>query len=127
MRKNSIKNTRINSEVMKELADMIRSDIKDPRIAPMTCVTDVEVAPDLKTCKVWISVLGGDEAREETLKGLKSAEGYMKRQLASRLNLRNTPALTFLSDVSTEYGMMMSQKIDEVMAMMPDRSDEEEE
>jgi len=127
MRKNSIKNTRINSEVMKELADMIRSDIKDPRIAPMTCVTDVEVAPDLKTCKVWISVLGGDEAREETLKGLKSAEGYMKRQLASRLNLRNTPALTFLSDVSTEYGMKMSQKIDEVMASMPDRSDEEEE
>lgn len=127
MRKNSIKNTRINSEVMKELADMIRSDIKDPRIAPMTCVTDVEVAPDLKTCKVWISVLGGDEAREETLKGLKSAEGYMKRQLASRLNLRNTPALTFLSDVSTEYGMKMSQKIDEVMASMPDRSDEEDE
>lgn len=127
MRKNSIKNTRINSEVMKELADMIRSDIKDPRIAPMTCVTDVEVAPDLKTCKVWISVLGGDEAREETLKGLKSAEGYMKRQLASRLNLRNTPSLTFLSDVSTEYGMKMSQKIDEVMASMPDRSDEEDE
>ena len=127
MRKNSIKNTRINSEVMRELANMIRSDIKDPRIAPMTCVTDVEVAPDLKTCKVWISVLGGDEAREETLKGLKSAEGYMKRQLASRLNLRNTPALTFLSDVSTEYGMSMSKKIDEVMASMPDRSEEEDE
>lgn len=127
MRKNSIKNTRINSEVMHELANMIRSDIKDPRIAPMTCVTDVEVAPDLKTCKVWISVLGGDEAREETLKGLKSAEGYMKRQLASRLNLRNTPSLTFLSDASTEYGMKMSKKIDEVMAAMPDRSDEEDE
>lgn len=127
MRKNSIKNTRINSEVMRELANMIRSEIKDPRIAPMTCVTDVEVAPDLKTCKVWISVLGGDEARTETLKGLRSAEGFMKRQLASKLNLRNTPALTFLSDESTEYGMKMSQKIDEVMAAMPDRSDEESE
>ena len=74
MRKNSIKNTRINAEVQKELANLIRSEIKDPRIAPMTCVTDVEVAPDLKTCKVWISTLGDDEAREATLKGLKNAE-----------------------------------------------------
>lgn len=123
MRKNSVKNTRINSEVMKELANMIRSDIKDPRIAPMTCVTDVEVAPDLKTCKVWISVLGGDEARRETLSGLRSAEGYMRRQLAKNLNLRNTPALTFLSDESTEYGMKMSAMIDEVIAQIPDREE----
>ena len=71
MRKNSIKNTRINSEVMHELANIIRSEIKDPRIAPMTCVTDVEVAPDLKTCKVWISVLGDENRREDTLLGLK--------------------------------------------------------
>ena len=126
MRKNSVKNTRINSEVMKELAGMIRGEIKDPRIAPMTCVTDVEVAPDLKTCKVWISVLGDDEARAKTLQGLRSAEGYMKRQLASRLNLRNTPALTFISDSSTEYGMKMSAMIDEVIAQIPDRPDEED-
>lgn len=127
MRKNSVKNTRINSEVMKELAGMIRGEIKDPRIAPMTCVTDVEVAPDLKTCKVWISVLGDDEARAKTLQGLRSAEGYMKRQLASRLNLRNTPALTFISDSSTEYGMKMSAMIDEVIAQIPDRPDEDDE
>lgn len=126
MRKNSVKNTRINSEVQKSLADMIRSDIKDPRIAPMTCVTAVEVAPDLKTCKVWISVLGGDEARKNTLEGLRSAEGYLRHQLASTLNLRNTPTLTFISDESTEYGMKMSQMIDDVMMSMPDRSDEEE-
>lgn len=126
MRKNSVKNTRINSEVMKELAGMIRSDIKDPRIAPMTCVTDVEVAPDLKTCKVWISVLGDDAKREETLAGLRSAEGYMRRQLASSLNLRNTPTLTFISDSSTEYGMKMSQMIDDVMSQIPERDEEDE-
>lgn len=114
MRKGNIKNTRINSEVMKELANIIRGEIKDPRIAPMTCVTDVEVAPDLKTCKVYISVLGDDEKRAETIAGLKSAEGYIKRQLASRLNLRNTPSLTFISDVSTEYGIRMNKLIDEV-------------
>ena len=125
MRKNSIKNTRINAEVQKELANMIRSEIKDPRIAPMTCVTDVEVAPDLKTCKVWISVLGDEQKRNETIIGLKSAEGYMRHQLAESLNLRNTPTLTFIPDSSTEYGMHMSQMIDDVMATMPDRSEEE--
>lgn len=126
MRKNSVKNTRINSEVLKELAGMIRGEIKDPRIAPMTCVTDAIVAPDLKTCKVYVSVLGDEEARKRTLEGLRSAEGFMKRQLASRLNLRNTPSLTFISDSSTEYGMKMSAMIDEVIAQIPDRSSEEE-
>ena len=121
MRKNSIKNTRINAEVMKELANLIRGEIKDPRIAPMTCVTDVEVAPDLKTCKVYVSVLGDEEKRRETLEGLRCAEGYMRRHLASTLNLRNTPALTFISDTSTEYGMAMSAKIDEVMAPLHER------
>ena len=114
MRKNSIKNTRINAEVQKELSNLIRAEIKDPRIAPMTCVTDVEVAPDLKTCKVWISVLGDDLKREETLKGLKSAEGFLRKQLASNLNLRNTPELTFYPDTSIEYGINMSKLIDEV-------------
>lgn len=125
MRKGNIKNTRINSEVMKELANMIRGEVKDPRIAPMTCVTDVEVAPDLKTCKVYISVLGGDEKREDTLKGLKSAEGYLKRQLASRLNLRNTPSLTFISDTSTEYGIKMNKLIDEVVGDLSSEETEE--
>ena len=114
MRKNSIKNTRINSEVQRELANLIRSEIKDPRVGPMTCVTDVEVAPDLKTCKVWISTLGDDEAREGTLKGLKNAEGFLRSQLAKNLNLRNTPELRFISDTSIEYGMKMNRLLDDV-------------
>ena len=121
MRKNSIKNTRINAEVMKELTNLIRGEIKDPRIAPMTCVTDVEVAPDLKTCKVYVSVLGDETARNETLEGLRRAEGFMRHHLAETLNLRNTPTLTFIADTSTEYGMAMSAKIDEVMAPIHER------
>ena len=121
MRKNSIKNTRINAEVMKELANLIRGEIKDPRIAPLTCVTDVEVAPDLKTCKVYVSVLGDEAARKDTLEGLKNAEGFMRHHLAETLNLRNTPSLTFIPDTSTEYGMAMSAKIDEVMAPIHER------
>jgi ribosome-binding factor A len=76
----------------------------------------VEVAPDLKSCKAWISVLGGEEARESTLEGLKSAEGYIKRQLAREINLRNTPDIKFVMDQSIEYGVNMSHKIDEVIA-----------
>lgn len=124
MRKNSIKNTRINAEVQKELANLIRGEIKDPRIAPMTCVTDVEVAPDLKTCKVYISVLGDDEARRQTMEGLERAEGFLRHQLAESLNLRNTPTLRFIPDTSTEYGMAMSAKIDEVMAPIHERDNE---
>lgn len=114
MRKNSIKNTRINGEVQKVLSTLISREIKDPRISPMTSVVAVEVAPDLKTAKVYISVLGDEEARENTKRGLKSAASFMRGQLAKTLNLRNTPELTFIIDNSIEYGVNMSKLIDEV-------------
>lgn len=116
MRKNSVKNTRVNGEVQRVLAEIIRGEIKDPRISPWTSVVAVEVAPDLKSCKAWISVLGGDEVRESTLQGLKSAEGFIKMKLAKKINLRNTPEITFVMDQSIEYGVNMSRKIDEVIA-----------
>lgn len=114
MRKNSVKNTRVNGGVMRVLAEVIRSEIKDPRINPMTSVVAVEVAPDLKTCKAWISVLGNEESQKDTLAGLKSAEGYIRNQLARKINLRNTPEIRFIIDQSIEYGVNMSRMIDEV-------------
>ena len=116
MRKNSVKNTRVNGEVQRVLAEVIRGEIKDPRISPWTSVVSVEVAPDLKSCKAWISVLGDEEARNATLEGLRSAEGFIRRQLARTINLRKTPEITFVMDQSIEYGVNMSRKIDEVMA-----------
>ena len=114
MRKNSVKNTRINGEVLKELSNIIRSEIKDPRINPMTSVVAVEVAPDLKTCKAYISVLGDEKSQRDTITGLKSAEGYIRRQLARTVNLRNTPEIRFILGQSIEYGINMSKLIDEV-------------
>ena len=114
MRKNSVKNTRINGEVLKELSNIIRSEIKDPRINPMTSVVAVEVAPDLKTCKAYISVLGDEKSQQDTITGLKSAEGDIRRQLARTVNLRNTPEIRFILDQSIEYGINMSKLIDEV-------------
>ncbi len=114
MRKNSIKNTRINGEVLKELSNIIRGEIKDPRINPMTSIVSVEVAPDLKTCKAYISVLGDEDSQKDTIAGLRSAEGYIRRTLAKNLNLRNTPQIQFILDQSIEYGVNMSKLIDEV-------------
>lgn len=126
MRKNSIKNTRINGEVKKELSILINREIKDPRINPMTSIVDVEVAPDLKTAKVYISVMGDEESKKETYEGLKSAASYMRGQLARNLNLRNTPELTFIIDNSIEYGVNMSKLIDEINSKQNANTDEGE-
>ena len=115
MKKNSPKNRRINEEVAHELANIIR-ELKDPRIAVMTSVMDAFVATDLKTCKVYVSVMGDEEQQKKTMEGLRSAEGYIRRELAHSLNLRNTPELTFVLDRSIERGARMSRLIDEVMA-----------
>lgn len=125
MRKNSIKNTRINGEVQRELSNIIRGEIKDPRINPMTSVVTVEVAPDLKTCKAYISVLGDEESQKNTLAGLKSAEGYIRRELARSINLRNTPEITFILDQSIEYGVRMSKMIDDVTKDIHERDGED--
>jgi len=113
LKKNSIKNTRINQEVQRELSSIIRT-LKDPRIALMTTVTEAVVATDLKTCKVYISVLGDEETEKETMAGLRSAEGFIRRSLAQSLNLRHTPELIFLPDHSIAYGVHMTKMLEEV-------------
>lgn len=114
MRKNSIKNTRINFEVQKELSNIIRTELKDPRIHPMASVIAVEVAPDLKHCKAYISVLGSEEAGKDTIEGLRRASSFIRGQLAKSINLRNTPEVKFILDQSIEHGVNMMKLIDEV-------------
>lgn len=114
MRKNSLKNNRINVEVQRVLAEIIRADLKDPRIGEVTSVVAVEVAPDLKTCKAWISVLGDEKVQADTFAGLKNAEGFIRNQLARKINLRNTPQINFIMDQSIAYGVSMSKLIDDV-------------
>ena len=120
MRKNSIKNTRINSEVQREPSSIISRELKDPRIHPMTTVVSVEVTPDLKYCKAYISVLGNEEAAKDTIQGLKSAVGFV-------INLRNTPEITFILDQSIEYGVHMTRLIDEVTENLRDSESGDEE
>lgn len=115
MKKGSTKNNRINEDVARVISAILREDVKDPRISPIVSVTEAIVAPDLKTAKIFISVLGSDEDGERTMEGIKSSAGYIRHQLAVRLNLRNTPVLDFILDKSIAYGVGMSHRIEEVM------------
>ena len=93
---------RINEEIQRELSTLIRS-VKDPRVTGMISVTAVDTTPDLKFCKLYISVLDKSDVNQ-VLKGLKSASGYLRRELGRTLNLRNTPELTFVRDDSIDHG-----------------------
>lgn len=115
MRKNSIKYSRMNGEVQREISRIISREIKDPRIHKMTSIVSVDVTPDLKYAKVFASVLGSEEDKENTKEGLISAAPHIRSLLAKSLNLRNTPELKFIIDDSIEYGVNMSKKIDDLM------------
>ena len=123
MRKNSVKNRRINDEVQRTLSEILR-ELKDPRVSSLTSVMAVDVAPDLKTCKVWVSIYGSKEEIDNTMAGIRSANGFIRGELARRVNLRNTPELRFFADDSIAYGVSMSHRIDEVTAK--DRAAQEE-
>ena len=86
--------------------------MKDPRIGLITSVTDVEVTTDLKECRVFISVLGDEDVKKETLNALNKGKGFLRYNLAKKMNLRNTPELTFAEDNSIERGMYMDSIMD---------------
>ncbi len=106
--------TRINEEIMKEVSQIIRGELKDPRISTVTSVVKVETTNDLKFCKIYVSVLGDQEQKKSVMDGLKSAGGFIRKQIASRINLRNTPEVTFVHDESIEYVMRMNKLISDV-------------
>lgn len=118
MKKNN-RMTRVNDEITRELANIIRGELKDPRIGVLTSVLRVETTQDLKYCKVFISVLGNDEEKANVMKGLKSASGFIRHLLAERINLRITPELTFKLDDSVEYGIKMSKLIEKISSEPP--------
>lgn len=113
--------TRINEEMRKEISEIIRTEIKDPAVQDaMISVISVDTTNDLKTAKVYISVLQ-DNKKQEVLAGLQKAQGYIRREVAHRINLRNTPELLFKLDESIERGIEMSKLISDVMAKDSER------
>ena len=125
MKKNSNRIVRINEEVKQELSAILREGLKDPRVDSLTSIVEANVTPDLKYCKVFFSTLGDEEKAQETLEGLKNSAGYIRRELARRVNLRNTPELHFVADHSIEYGVKMGKLIDEVTQSHHEKDEEE--
>ncbi len=115
MKKGSSNNRiiRINDEIMRETAMIIRSELKDPRVGLLTSVTKADTSSDLKYCKIYVSILGNEKEKKDALEGLKNSAGFVRKQLASRINLRNTPELKFILDESLEYSIKMDNLIKE--------------
>lgn len=102
---------KINDEIRKEAAEIVRSELKDPRIGTLTSVTRAETTSDLKYCKVFVSILGDDSQKKDVMEGLRNAAPFMRKLLAMRINLRNTPEVRFELDESLEYGIHMEELI----------------
>ncbi|QPC46387.1 30S ribosome-binding factor RbfA [Mangrovibacillus cuniculi] len=109
----SLRSNRVGEQMKKELSEIISRKIKDPRVGFVT-VTDVKVTGDLQQAKVYITVLGTDYNREETLKGLAKAKGFIRTELGTRIRLRKTPELLFEFDESIEYGNRIERLIDDL-------------
>ncbi|MBR1443348.1 MAG: 30S ribosome-binding factor RbfA [Firmicutes bacterium] len=107
---------RINDEIKREVSEILRSGMKDPRIGVITSVLKVETTNDLKYCKVFISILGDDDKKKEVMSVLEKACGFVRKEIARKINLRNTPEFKFILDDSLEYSIRMSKLIDEVTA-----------
>lgn len=116
---------RIAEEIRKVVSTMLISGIKDPRITSMVSVTDVEVTNDLSYAYVYVSILGGDE--ESTLKGLKSAGSFIRREVSRNVKLRHTPEIIFKVDDSIKNGIYMSDLIKKVNEKNSEPSVEDEE
>lgn len=113
---------RINEEMKKEISEIIRTDIKDPAVQDvMISVVAVDTTNDLKTAKVYVSILQ-ENKKEEALAGLQKAQGFIRKEIAHRINLRNTPELIFKLDESIERGIEMSKLIQDVMSKDGERS-----
>lgn len=107
--------SRIAAEIKKELGDIVLNHVKDPRIPALTSITGVELAKDQSHAKVFVSLLGNKEEKQNAIEGLKSASGFIRRELGQRIKIRLTPELHFELDDSIEHGIYISRLIDRTL------------
>jgi ribosome-binding factor A len=105
---------RINDLLRDEISDLLRRGVKDPRVTGLVTITDVDVSPDLRRAKVFVSVMGTDEEKASTLLALRAAAHFVRRELRKRLTIRRTPELDFLRDDSLERGAHILELLEEV-------------
>ena len=105
---------RVNNLIRHEISQLLQRQVKDPRLGSFITVTEVSTSPDLKYAKIFVSRIGSEEERQETLRGLVAASGFLRNELAKRLELRRIPELKFQWDDSIERGARLLKLIDEV-------------
>ena len=118
---------RISEEVRKVVSETLANGLKDPRVNPMTTVTKVEVTRDLRYAKIYVSVLGDEREKKETIEGLENAKGFLRRDISSKIDLRYAPEPMFILDESIEQGIYMSKLIEEVNKKSDDNEDTKDE
>jgi ribosome-binding factor A len=106
---------RISEEMKREISSLISSELKDPRLSGLISVISVDAAQDLKTAKVYVSVLGSESDRTSVMIALRSASGFIRREIGRRMKIRLTPELTFIPDTSIEHGVYISKLIDDTI------------
>jgi ribosome-binding factor A len=125
MPKDYSRSRRIAEQIQRELAEVIRTELKDPRVTGFITITDVEVSQDQSHAKIFFTILGDAAKVDETTAGLKRAAGFLRTQLAQRMQLRTVPTLDFKYDASVERGMKLSRLIDEAVGGVPKPSKDE--
>jgi ribosome-binding factor A len=125
MPKDYSRSSRIAEQIQRELAGLLRLELKDPRVSGLVTITDVEVSRDQSHAKVFFTLLGDDSKIEETQNGLTRAAGFLRTQLAQRMKLRTVPQLEFKYDASVERGVRLSRLIDEAVGAAPKRKSDE--
>lgn len=105
---------RIAEEMRRVLSDIIRNDLKDPRIPLVTSITNIKLAKDLKYAKIYISIFAGDKEKQDAIDALKGSSGFIRKTLGQKMIIRSLPELNFVLDDSLEYGSYMNKRIDEI-------------
>lgn len=103
--------SRLNEEIKKIVSHLIRNELRDPRIAPMTSIIEVDVTRDLRYASIYISVLGSEEEKNDTLEALKKSSGFVRREIGQKIKARYTPEILFKLDNSIQRGVEMYQTI----------------
>lgn len=122
----SFKTARLGEDIRRELTDIFRG-LKDPRIDPMLSIVKVDLSGDQSSCKVYVSSMAGMEKTKESVKGLTSGAGYIRRELGQRIQVRHTPELRFIADDSIEHSAKIAGKLREIGPLPSDEDLPEEE
>ncbi|XHU95259.1 MAG: 30S ribosome-binding factor RbfA [cyanobacterium endosymbiont of Rhopalodia gibba] len=116
--------SRVSSLIKREVSQMLLHDIKDDRVGTgIVSVTSVDVSGDLQYAKIFVSIYGSQEAQLETMAGLQSSAGFVRRELGQRMRLRRTPEVVFLQDLSLERGDKMVHLLNQIKETLPDEND----